>query len=178
MITRDKNHPSVVMWSVANEPDSEASAASTYFKHLVAQTRALDPSRPVTFASFKSPEKDVAVQYARLTAARPHSACPSARCLRQHFTMPLWLLWLRRCPTLHSTVCVVKPHRPPTCRYVDVIMLNRYHAWYTNTGQIDIIRPTLRADLINWRQRRAVLHSPTLCPRQSVAESRMAAEAL
>ena len=23
LITRDKNHPSVVMWSVANEPDSE-----------------------------------------------------------------------------------------------------------------------------------------------------------
>ena len=63
LITRDKNHPSVIMWSVANEPDSEASAAATYFKHLVAQTKALDPSRPVSFASFKSAEKDLAAAH-------------------------------------------------------------------------------------------------------------------
>ena len=49
--------------SVANEPDSEASAAATYFKHLVAQTKALDPSRPVSFASFKSAEKDLAAAH-------------------------------------------------------------------------------------------------------------------
>jgi beta-glucuronidase len=97
MITRDKNHPSIVMWSVANEPDSEASGAATYFRHLIAQTRALDPSRPVTFASFKSPERDVAVQY------------------------------------------------------VDVILINRYPAWYTNTGQLDIIPTSVRRDVLSWR---------------------------
>ena len=32
MIGRDKNHPSVVMWSVANEPDSTTSIAVDYFK--------------------------------------------------------------------------------------------------------------------------------------------------
>ena len=82
LVVRDKNRASVVMWSVANEPDSEAQTANVYFKHLAAHTRALDPSRPVTFATFKSPERDVAAQH------------------------------------------------------VDLLMINRYHAWYTNTGQV------------------------------------------
>ena len=32
LITRDKNHPSVVMWSVANEPDSEAVSMAMLFR--------------------------------------------------------------------------------------------------------------------------------------------------
>ena len=96
LVMRDKNRACVVMWSVANEPDSEASGAGTYFKTLIAQTRALDPSRPVSFASFKSPERDLAAQY------------------------------------------------------VDVIMLNKYHAWYTSTGQLDVIYPAMRRELLKW----------------------------
>ena len=32
MIRRDKNRPSVVMWSVANEPNSHDALAESYFK--------------------------------------------------------------------------------------------------------------------------------------------------
>ena len=32
MIGRDKNRPSVVMWSVANEPNSGLAQAQTYFE--------------------------------------------------------------------------------------------------------------------------------------------------
>jgi beta-galactosidase/beta-glucuronidase len=32
MIRRDKNHPSVVMWNVANEPRSDMHVAYNYFK--------------------------------------------------------------------------------------------------------------------------------------------------
>ena len=98
LVTRDKNHPSVVMWSVANEPDSEAPSAAAYFKHLVAQTKALDPSRPVSFATFKDPAKDVATPF------------------------------------------------------VDVVMVNRYYGWYTNTGQTDIIPFNLEKDMLTWRR--------------------------
>ena len=61
MIARDKNHPSVVMWSIANEPDARDRAAREYFEPLVALTRELDPTRPVTYANMilASPEKDV-----------------------------------------------------------------------------------------------------------------------
>ena len=32
LVNRDKNHPSVVMWSVANEPQSQKKQAGPYFK--------------------------------------------------------------------------------------------------------------------------------------------------
>ena len=43
LVSRDRNHPSVVMWSVANEPDSEHASAAPYFKPLIQHTRSLDP---------------------------------------------------------------------------------------------------------------------------------------
>ncbi|KFR13652.1 Beta-glucuronidase, partial [Opisthocomus hoazin] len=51
LIRRDKNRPSVVMWSVANEPASDLPPAAYYFKTVIARTKALDPSRPVTFVT-------------------------------------------------------------------------------------------------------------------------------
>jgi beta-glucuronidase len=48
LIARDKNHPSVVMWSIANEPASNAEGAREYFEPLISLTRELDPSRPLT----------------------------------------------------------------------------------------------------------------------------------
>ncbi|MGV0836345.1 beta-glucuronidase [Mycolicibacterium thermoresistibile] len=51
LIARDKNHPCVVLWSIANEPESESAAARTYFEPLVTETRKLDPSRPVGFVN-------------------------------------------------------------------------------------------------------------------------------
>ncbi|MGL5151268.1 MAG: glycoside hydrolase family 2 TIM barrel-domain containing protein, partial [Clostridium sp.] len=49
LVARDKNHASVVMWSVANEPASEEVGAKEYFEPLINLTRELDPQkRPVT----------------------------------------------------------------------------------------------------------------------------------
>ncbi|WP_457100742.1 beta-glucuronidase [Microbacterium sp. P5_E9] len=50
LIARDKNHPSVVMWCIANEPASNEDGAREYFEPLVELTRELDPTRPVTYA--------------------------------------------------------------------------------------------------------------------------------
>lgn len=46
MIKRDKNHPCVVMWSLANEASTTEPNAESYFKKLVEETRKLD-SRPL-----------------------------------------------------------------------------------------------------------------------------------
>jgi beta-glucuronidase len=51
LIARDKNHPSVVIWSIANEPDATEEGARAYFKPLAALTRKLDPTRPVGFVN-------------------------------------------------------------------------------------------------------------------------------
>lgn len=52
LIARDKNHPSVVMWSIANEPASEEEGAYEYFKPLVELAKECDPQkRPVTIVT-------------------------------------------------------------------------------------------------------------------------------
>ncbi len=52
MIARDKNHPSVIMWSLANEPHSHRPAAKAFFRDLYDLARSLDPTRPVTLVSY------------------------------------------------------------------------------------------------------------------------------
>ncbi|XP_058020475.1 beta-glucuronidase isoform X2 [Ahaetulla prasina] len=63
LIRRDKNRPSVVMWSVANEPASELPVAAYYFKTVIAHTKALDPTRPVTFVSNANYLRDQGAPY-------------------------------------------------------------------------------------------------------------------
>lgn len=60
LIARDKNHPSVVIWSIANEPQSSEDGARGYFEPLAALARELDPTRPVGFVNvmFDGPDKD------------------------------------------------------------------------------------------------------------------------
>ena len=53
LVERDKNHPSVVLWSIANEPESHTDAARDYFEPLFAEARDLDPSRPVGFVNVR-----------------------------------------------------------------------------------------------------------------------------
>ena len=52
MIERDKNHPCVVMWSLANEPYSHRPAAKAFFKNLAGLARSLDKTRPITLVSY------------------------------------------------------------------------------------------------------------------------------
>jgi beta-glucuronidase len=61
LITRDRNHPCVIAWSIANEPDTAEEASRPYFAPLVAAARELDPTRPVCFANVATapPEADV-----------------------------------------------------------------------------------------------------------------------
>jgi len=51
LIARDKNHPSVVLWSIANEPESDTEEAEKYFQPLFDVARQADPTRPVGFVN-------------------------------------------------------------------------------------------------------------------------------
>jgi beta-glucuronidase len=63
MVQRDKNHPAVVMWSVANEPSSYLTPAGFYFKTVIFHTKTLDPSRPVTFVTNSNYKADLGAPY-------------------------------------------------------------------------------------------------------------------
>ena len=107
LIERDRNHPSVVMWSIANEPESHTEAARSYFEPLFDAARAADPTRPVGFANFQ--------------LAGPGS-------------------------------CRVS-------ELSDVLMLNRYHGWYFDGGDLDTAEEKLEAELRDWVERH---HKPII----------------
>ena len=51
MILRDRNHPSVIMWSIGNEVNERVDSSGLRIaKQLTTETRLMDPSRPVTEA--------------------------------------------------------------------------------------------------------------------------------
>lgn len=68
LIARDKNHACVVMWSIANEPDSTSEGAYDYFAPLFELARKLDPqNRPCTLVDVQSgaaPKDDCASRLA------------------------------------------------------------------------------------------------------------------
>lgn len=98
LIHRDKNHASVVLWSIANEPASDDAGARAYFAPLAALARQLDPSRPITFAN---------VYFAT------------------YITDKISDLF-------------------------DVLCLNRYYGWYTETGNLAEAEAALTSELHGW----------------------------
>src|ERR1700677_5155526 len=51
MILRDRNHPSVIIWSMANESKTDNEVGIKVMRALIRRTKQLDPTRPVTFVT-------------------------------------------------------------------------------------------------------------------------------
>uniref|UniRef100_A0A7J2U3C9 Beta-glucuronidase n=1 Tax=Ignisphaera aggregans TaxID=334771 RepID=A0A7J2U3C9_9CREN len=62
MVKQHKNRPSVIMYSVTNEPPSDVPEVAEFIRRLSKFFKELDPSRPVTFASHRS-VRDLALGY-------------------------------------------------------------------------------------------------------------------
>jgi beta-glucuronidase len=106
LVQRDKNHPCVIAWSVANEPlppnlmqrmrgqdrSPVAPETTVFFQTLIDDAHRLDPTRPVTLAGI--------------------GGCP--------------LDWLALC---------------------DMVMINRYYGWYSQSGQLDAGAEALAREL-------------------------------
>lgn len=85
LVRRDKNRPSVIMWSVGNEPRSAEAAAKNYFSQVVNATKVADSTRPVTCVLAVGMLSDQAGQS------------------------------------------------------LDIILVNRYFSWYSDTGHTELI---------------------------------------
>jgi beta-glucuronidase len=99
LINRDKNHPCVVMWSVANEATTNEDGAYPYFKRVAQVTRKLDQTRPIT---------------------------------------------------------IVNCAQPLDCKVAqmfDVICVNRYYSWYTDSGHLELIEYQVENELRAWNER-------------------------
>ncbi|CAF1002365.1 unnamed protein product [Rotaria sordida] len=63
MINRDRNHPSVVMWCLANEPQCTFSQSKSYFSALVNFTRSIVAGRPITFVTNLNFNNDQCIEF-------------------------------------------------------------------------------------------------------------------
>ena len=63
MINRDRNHPSVLMWSLANEPGSSDPTAAYYFSSLANFTRPIAAGRPITYVISAGYNSDQGIQF-------------------------------------------------------------------------------------------------------------------
>ncbi len=69
MVTRDRNHPSVIMWSIGNEiPERESPEGDTTAVILAHYIRSLDSTRPITSA-FNSVDENADTYFAALDVA-------------------------------------------------------------------------------------------------------------
>ncbi|AET58844.1 beta-glucuronidase [Paenibacillus terrae HPL-003] len=105
LVSRDKNHPCVVMWNVANEPASYEEGAYEYFKPLIELMREADPQkRPVTLVTHveASPKADKIAELVDVLAFNRYYGwyidggdLESAKVkLREELNS-----WLQRCPS-------------------------------------------------------------------------------
>ena len=92
LIDRDKNRPSVIMWSLANEPHSRPLASVPFFRELYDLAKSLDATRPVTIVSHIGVD-DLSFEF------------------------------------------------------LDILCLNRYYGWYTQSGRIEEGLPLLAQEI-------------------------------
>lgn len=62
LVERDRNSPSVIMWSVANEATTNRADSIPYFKALSERVRSMDSTRPITMVTCKA-ENDMVMDF-------------------------------------------------------------------------------------------------------------------
>ncbi len=105
LIARDRNHPCVVMWCLANEAATYEDACLPYFEKVVQTARKWDAHRPITLTH--TPVKE-------------------------------------DCKVAHL---------------FDVLCLNRYYSWYSDSGHLELVEKQTLNSLAYWAER---WHKPLL----------------
>ncbi len=63
LVRRDKNHPSVISWSLANEPDLKIEEGMDFFKAITDTARAIDDTRPLSYAAHREASDNPQAKY-------------------------------------------------------------------------------------------------------------------
>lgn len=63
MIERDANHPSVILWSLANEPYLRSDRGTRFFKAMAEAARDADPSRPIGYVAHETADLNAAAEH-------------------------------------------------------------------------------------------------------------------
>lgn len=63
MIERDRNHPSIIGWSLANEGDTFVPEADKFYKNMYDYAKSIDSTRPITITNCIDVEEDVALKH-------------------------------------------------------------------------------------------------------------------
>lgn len=63
LMERDYNHPSVIAWSLANEPTITTPEGEPFFKSMYDTAREIDPLRPITYVAHLEPENNQGFKY-------------------------------------------------------------------------------------------------------------------
>ena len=73
MIARDKNHPCVIIWSMANECKTDNEIGITVMRELIRLTKSLDSTRPVTFVVALNPDGHLAFDEADIVCINKYN---------------------------------------------------------------------------------------------------------
>ncbi|XP_019880925.1 beta-glucuronidase [Aethina tumida] len=71
---RDKNRPSTIMWSIANEPRSQHTESQAYFEHVASHIKSFDLSRPISVAEMYTPDEDHSSYYVDIISLNRYNA--------------------------------------------------------------------------------------------------------
>ena len=75
MIARDKNHPCIIIWSMANECATDNEIGITVMRTLLKLTKSLDPTRLTTFVAGDNPIKHLGFDEADVVGFNAYFAC-------------------------------------------------------------------------------------------------------
>jgi beta-galactosidase/beta-glucuronidase len=89
MIARDKNHPCIVIWSMANECATTNEVGITVMRELLKLAKSLDPTRLVTFVAGGSPIKHLGFDEADIVCFNKYVSCDHISQIDSFAYMPL-----------------------------------------------------------------------------------------
>ena len=75
MIARDKNHPCIIIWSMANECATDNEVGITVMRELLKLTKSLDPTRLATFVAGGDPIKHLGFDEADIVCFNKYFIC-------------------------------------------------------------------------------------------------------